>query len=138
MTQITQQELIELMRDSAQNAIATTKAEFDIELDGTAASIQLVDDILISWLGRYRDQVLEDKALFTLCNIYGSYVGEVFKALVGGEWISDVTDRGAPFVVLQYTDKTYAFAGICYQRLFKDSQVSVADYFNKAVANSTQ
>lgn len=136
--QMTQEELIQLMHDSALNAIATTREEFHVELDGSVDSIQQVDDVLISWLGRYKDQALEDKAVFTLCNIYGAYMGEVFKGVVGGEWIYDVTDQDAPYVVLEYAGKTYAFAGICYERLVNDSQVSVVDYFNKAVGNSTQ
>ncbi|MCY7294190.1 hypothetical protein [Alteromonas sp. a30] len=135
---MTREELSQLMLDSAQNAIETTQQEFNIELDGSADSISKVDDILLSWIGRYKDQALEDKAVFTLCNIYGAYIGEVYRQLVGGEWAYDASDENAPYVVLEYADKSYAFAGICYQRLVNDSTISVKKYFDKAVANATQ
>ena len=135
---MTREELTQLMVDSANNAVQTTLNEFKLELDGTPDSISKVDDVLLSWIGRYKDQALEDKAVFTLCNIYGAYIGEVFKQLVGGEWTYDESDSAAPYVALEYGDKSYAFAGICYQRLVNDSSISVRDYFDKAVANSTQ
>ena len=135
---MTREELNQLMADSAQNAISTTQDEFNLTLNGSAESVETVDDILLSWLGRYKDQALEDKAVFTLCNIYGAYVGEVFKSLVGGEWSYDEANPDAPYVVLEYAGKSYAFAGICYQRLVNDSEISVKKYFDQAISNSTQ
>ena len=95
--QMTQEELTQLMIDSAQNAIETTKQEFGVILDETEQSLSLVDDVILSWLGKYESQALEDNAVFT-----------------------------------------YAFAGICYQRLVNDSQISVKNYFDHAVANNVQ
>lgn len=136
--QMTREELTQLMADSAQNAVVTTKEEFNLELDGSAQSIALVDDVLLSWIDKYKDQALEDNAVFTLCNIYGAYVGEIFRNLVGGHWRYDEADPDAPYVLLEYAGKSYAFAGICYQRLVNDSQISVFNYFNQAVANNSQ
>ncbi|MDN4500958.1 hypothetical protein QX776_00940 [Alteromonadaceae bacterium BrNp21-10] len=135
---MTQEELNQLMADSAQNAILTTKDEFSIELDNSTDSIAVIDDVLLSWIEKYKDQALEDQAVFTLCNIYGAYVGEIFKNVVGGNWQYDESNPDAPYIVLEYAGKTYAFAGICYQRLVNDSQISVKSYFDLAVGNSTQ
>lgn len=135
---MTQEELDQLMADSAQNAIETTLDEFKIELDGTVESIALVDDVILNWIDRYKDKALEDTAVFTICNIYGAYIGEIFKNLVGGHWLYDESDQDAPYVVLEYAGKSYAFAGICYQRLVNDSQISVNNYFEKAIGNSVQ
>jgi hypothetical protein len=136
--QMTQEELTQLMVDSAQNAIETTEQEFGIILDETEQSLSLVDDVILSWLGKYESQALEDNAVFTICNIYGAYVGELFRHKVGGFWKYDESDKRAPYVVLEYAGNTYAFAGICYQRLVNDSQVSVKNYFEQAVANNVQ
>lgn len=133
-----QKELDELMRDSAENARISTQNEFGIELDGSVSSIAKIDDVLLSFLEKYHDNALEDQAVFTLCNIYGAYLGEVFKQTVGGEWRYDTTDPQAPYVLLEYNGRTFAFAGICYERLVNDSAVSVLAYFEKAVSNSTQ
>ncbi len=136
--QMTQDELHHLMADSAQNAIETTQDEFHVLLDGSPDSIALVDDVILSWIDKYKDQALEDNAVFTICNIYGAYIGEIFRQLVGGHWRYDESDKDAPYVVLEYAGKSYAFAGICYQRLVNDSQVSVKNYFDQAVSNSVQ
>ncbi|GAB5378848.1 MAG: hypothetical protein Alis3KO_02180 [Aliiglaciecola sp.] len=135
---MTQEELDHLMADSAQNAIETTLEEFKVELDGTADSITLVDDVILSWVEKYKDKALEDSAVFTICNIYGAYVGEIFKSTIGGHWRYDESDQDAPYVVLEYAGKSYAFAGICYQRLVNDSQISVKNYFDKALENNVQ
>ncbi|MGS2720544.1 hypothetical protein [Paraglaciecola aestuariivivens] len=136
--QMTSAELTEIMIDSAQNAITTTEEEFNILLDVTEQSIELVDEVILSWLARYKDQALEPNAVFTICNIYGAYVGEIFRKKIGGNWNYDESDPDAPYVVLNYAGNTYAFAGICYQRLVNDSQISVKNYFDQAVANSLQ
>lgn len=136
--QMTSAELTVLMKDSAQNAITTTEEEFNITLDFSEPSIEIIDDIILSWLGRYKDQALEANAVFTICNIYGAYVGEIFRNKVGGDWNYDESDPSAPYVVLSYAGKTYAFAGICYQRLVNDSQISIKSYYEQALANNLQ
>jgi hypothetical protein len=136
--QMTSAELTELMIDSAQNAVTTTEEEFSLTLDGSEQSIELVDDVILSWLGRYKDKVLEENAVFTICNIYGAYVGEIFRDRVGGNWTYDESDADAPYVVLNYAGNTYAFAGICYQRLVNDSQISIKSYYEQALANNMQ
>lgn len=136
--QMTNEELTQLMIDSAQNAIETTQQEFGVTLDGTEQSLAQVDDVILSWLDKYKDQALEDSVVFTVCNIYGAYVGEIFRQKVGGNWNYDVSQSDAPYVVVEYAGNTYAFAGICYQRLVNDSHISVKSYFEQAVANNLQ
>lgn len=136
--QMTQEELQQLMADSAQNAIDTTKSEFNLTLDKSRESVALVDDVILSWIDKYKDQALEDKAVFTICNIYGAYIGEIFREVVGGHWRYDESDEDAPYVLLEYAGKSFAFAGICYQRLVNDSQISVKSYFEQAISNSLQ
>jgi hypothetical protein len=130
------EELNALMQDSAKNAVDSTQDEFGLSLDGSIQSIAMVDDVLLSYLDKYQDSALEDQAVFTLCNIYGAYIGEIFKATIGGEWRYDDSDAKAPYVVLDHGDHSYAFAGICYQRLVNDSTISAKAYFDKAVENS--
>jgi len=132
------EELNGLMQDSAKNAVVSTNNEFGLALDGSVESIAIVDDALLSYLDKYQDSALEDEAVFTLCNIYGAYIGEIFKSVIGGQWRYDDSDAKAPYVVLDYAGHSYAFAGICYQRLVNDSTISVKEYFDKAVENNRQ
>jgi hypothetical protein len=134
--QMSSAELTDLMIDSAQNAVITTQEEFNLTLDGTEQSIEMVDNVLLNWLERYKGQVLPENAVFTICNIYGAYIGEIFRNKVGGNWAYDESDIDAPYVVLDYAGSTYAFAGICYQRLVNDSQISVRSYYNQALADN--
>ncbi|MEW9796787.1 hypothetical protein [Alteromonas sp. CYL-A6] len=130
---MTPTELETLMHDSANDAVAVAKEEFGITLDFTPESLALVDDVLLSFLDKYRDKALEDNAVFTLCNVFGAYAGETLKRRVGGEWHYDNSNPEAPYVVLEVDSRSYAFAGICYERLVNDSQVSVKAYFDHAL-----
>lgn len=129
------EELNTLMQDCAKDAVVAAQQEFDIVLDNSPESIALVDDILLSFIDKYHDQALEDQAVFTICNIFGAYVGEIIKAQVDGEWVYDQSNPSAPTVFLKVGDNTYAFAGICYERLVNDSQISVNAYYQQALAN---
>ncbi|MFT4732986.1 MAG: hypothetical protein ACI89W_002016 [Gammaproteobacteria bacterium] len=133
-----QQALNKLMRDSASDAVKTSKEEFGIELDFSSESVSLIDVIISKFLDIYNDQALEDKAVFTICNIYGAYIGEVFRKLAGGQWQYNLQDEEAPSIMLMYQDKTFAFAGICYERLVNDNTVSVERYFTEAIGGATQ
>ena len=128
-------ELNKLMADCAKDAVVTAADEFDIVLDHSPASVALVDDILLSFVDKYHDLALEDEAVFTICNIFGAYVGEILKAQLDGEWIYDQSNPKAPAVFLQVGEKTYALAGICYERLVNDSQISVFAYYEQALGN---
>lgn len=128
-------ELNKLMADCAKDAVVTAADEFEIVLDHSPASVKLVDDILLSFVDKYHDLALEDEAVFTICNIFGAYVGEILKAQLDGQWIYDQSNPKAPAVFLQVGENTYALAGICYERLVNDSQISVNSYYEQALGN---
>lgn len=77
------EELNKLMSDCAKDAVVASSTEFDITLDNSPDSVRLVDDILLSFIDKYHDQALEDEAVFTICNIFGAYIGEVLKTQIG-------------------------------------------------------
>ncbi|AFV85556.1 hypothetical protein BM523_08790 [Alteromonas mediterranea] len=128
-------ELNKLMSDCAKDAAVTAADEFNIVLDNSPESVALVDDVLLSFVDKYHDLALEDEAVFTICNIFGAYIGEILKAQLDGEWIYDQSNPKAPSVFLKVGDNTYALAGICYERLVNDSQISVFAYYEQALAN---
>lgn len=136
--QMSKEELQSLMSDTAHNAVLTTREEFGIELDHSPQSIALVDVVILKWLEKYQESALTNDMVFTICNLYGAYIGEIFRQLVGGHWHYDQSNPDAPYIVLAYAGHTYAFAGICYQRLVNDSQISVKSYFDQAVSNNVQ
>jgi len=123
------------MSDCAKDAAVTAADEFNIVLDNSPESVALVDDVLLSFVDKYHDLALEDEAVFTICNIFGAYIGEILKAQLDGEWIYDQSNPKAPTVFLKVGENTYALAGICYERLVNDSQISVFAYYEQALAN---
>ncbi|MEQ3653593.1 MAG: hypothetical protein ABNH33_09740, partial [Glaciecola sp.] len=120
-----QQALNQLMRDSANDAITTSQEEFNVQLDYSVDSVAQVDQIILQFLENYKEQALEDKAVFTICNIYGAYIGETFRKLAGGQWQYNIENEDAPTIMLIFNDKSFAFAGICYERLVNNSKISV-------------
>ncbi|MFT6269862.1 MAG: hypothetical protein ACJAVV_002689 [Alphaproteobacteria bacterium] len=126
-------ELLQLMSDSANDAVLATKEQFNVDLDYSIESVALVDTTINNYLDTFKAQALEDKSVFTICNIYGAYVGEVFRKTVGGNWIFDDHQKDAPSVFISINENQYAFAGICYEKLVNDSKVSVKKYFDLAV-----
>lgn len=128
-------ELDKLMVDCANDATSAALEEFNIALNYTSESVQLIDDILLSFIDKYHDKALEEQAVFTICNIFGAYMGETLRLIVGGKWVYDQSNPKAPYVLLEVGENSYAFAGICYERLVNDSQVSVKRYFDNAVEN---
>ncbi|MDT0581745.1 MULTISPECIES: hypothetical protein [Alteromonadaceae] len=133
-----QQALNQLMRDSANDAITTSQEEFNVQLDYSVDSVAQVDQIILQFLENYKEQALEDKAVFTICNIYGAYIGETFRKLAGGQWQYNIENEDAPTIMLIFNDKSFAFAGICYERLVNNSKISVKRYFDEALGQLTQ
>ena len=133
-----QQALNQLMRDSANDAITTSQEEFNVQLDYSVDSVAQVDQIILQFLQNYKEQALEDKAVFTICNIYGAYIGETFRKLAGGQWQYNIENEDAPTIMLIFNDKSFAFAGICYERLVNNSKISVKRYFDEALGQLTQ
>lgn len=131
---LTHQEITELMVQGAADAILVSREEFNINLDKSIDSVELIDDLLSGFVDRYADQALEDQALFTLCNIYGAYVGEVFREAVGGDW-QFKQDDDQEIVMVVFQDKSFAFTGICYERLVVDNTTSVHKYLLQAIKN---
>ncbi|MBT1452000.1 hypothetical protein KJ365_13990 [Glaciecola sp. XM2] len=132
-----QQELDTLMQETAEDAVKTSQEQFGISLDYSAASIDQVDATITRFVKEFPSQSLENKAIFTICNMYGAYIGEVFKELAGGQWHYDTSAPEAPTIFLKIKDKSYAFAGVCYDKLVKNPDIQVGEYFQKALAANT-
>lgn len=132
-----QQDLNTLMRETANDAVNAAKEACDITLDFSASSVAKVDSTIEHFIKTFPSQTLENKAIFTLCNMYGAYVGEIFRQFAGGQWHYDTSAPGAPTIVLISKDKSYAFAGICYDKLVKNPDIQIKEYFDKALAANT-
>ena len=70
----------------ARGAVEDAKDIFEISLDWSDASIQLVEQIL----GELHDELAQtsfsEEQIFELAKTYGSYIGEVFRRNHGASW----------------------------------------------------
>ena len=133
---LTGADLQQLMADTATDAVTYAAEEFTIALDHSTASLPLVDELVLRARDKYGNKVHDSKVIFTLCNMLGAYIGEIFRTQYGGSWVYDDTDTSAPSVFLQHGDYTFAVAGIIYPRLINDQNLSARLYYEEAVANA--
>ncbi len=103
------QELTELMQATAQDAVVYAAEEHQVLLDFSLDSLVKVDEILSELYLRQQEQRHADDLLFTLCNVFGAYTGEVFIHHVGGEWYHDESTPDAPYICVRYNGKEFPF-----------------------------
>ncbi|MCA1928500.1 hypothetical protein [Rheinheimera sp.] len=132
------QEVTELMKASAQDAVVYAAEEHQVLLDFSLDSLTLVDEILSELFLRQQEQRHADDLLFTLCNILGAYTGEVFIHHVGGEWYHDVSTPDAPFICVRYNGKEFPFASLVYHQIAKTPSASLRNYVGQAMSNAMQ
>lgn len=133
-----QQELNQLMQAAATDAISYAKDEHNLHLANDVNSLQQLDQILSELHLREQKQRHAPEVLFTLSNIFGAYSGEVFIAHVGGQWQHNQLDAAAPFVFVQFHDKEFPFASVCYHKITRDNSISLYAYVKQAMANAMQ
>lgn len=133
-----QQELNKLMHDSATDAVSYANEQHKITLDNSIASLEQLDDLISELHQLEKKQRHSAELVFTLSNILGAYVGELFIANVGGQWQHNQVDTAAPFIFVQFNDKEFPFASVCYHKITRDNSISLHDYVKQAMANAMQ
>ncbi|MBZ9612732.1 hypothetical protein [Rheinheimera maricola] len=135
---IPQQELQDLMRAAAKDAVQYVNEAHQVALDNSLNSLTQIDSILAELHTREQQQKHASEVVFTLCNIIAAYIGELYIASVGGEWRQNTSDSGAPFIYVKYNDKEFPFASICYHKICHDNSISLNNYMKQAMANAMQ
>lgn len=131
-------EIQKLMQTAAADAVIYTEEAHHQTLDFTIGNLLLVDTILSDLHQRELAQSHTSEEIFTLCNLYGAYIGEIFIANAGGNWAYNDSDKAAPFIYVQFNDKEFPFASICYHKIMHDNSVSLFGYVKLALANAQQ
>lgn len=132
------QQLEQLMSQSADDAVNYAKEEFQLTLDFSIESLLQLDVLVSALHDRQKKQAHASDLLFTLCTILGAYTGEVFRRHRGGHWFHDKSSSEAPYVCLTYLDKEFPFSSIIYHKVITDNSISIADYVEQAMSNATQ
>ncbi|WP_016955680.1 hypothetical protein [Catenovulum agarivorans] len=134
-----QAEITKLMQESAQDAVSYINEEYGVQLDYSIESIAQIDKAILWSIAKLKDETdRKQDFIFVICNMLGAYMGETFRKHIGGEWLYDDSDPNAPTVMLAFSGHTFAFPGICYQKLVVDVNTNVRRYFELAISNVTQ
>ncbi|HAW93477.1 MULTISPECIES: hypothetical protein [unclassified Arsukibacterium] len=131
-------DITKLMQDAARDAVAYIAEEHKLTLDFTLASLKDIDTVLATLHQHQQQQSHSAELIFTLSNIIGAYVGEVFIANYGGNWHNNTADNAAPYISVQLSDREFPFASVCYHKITQDNSILVANYVKQAAANVMQ
>jgi hypothetical protein len=128
-------ETAELMAEYAQDAVATARDKFQIDLDYTLESIDSLDIILeaqfaaipTGWQLLYRRRPSKRK-LRTLSKMWGGYLGEVLRRQWGGQWLAptDGPFKGGLTLLVQGT--MLSPIARVHKQMVNGSEASVAVY----------
>ena len=132
------QEVTELMKATAQDAVVYAAEDHQVLLDFSLDSLTKVDEILSELFLRQQEQRHADDLLFTLSNVFGAYTGEVFIHHVGGEWYYDESTPEAPYICVHFNGKEFRFASLVYHQIAKTPSASLRNYVGQAMSNAMQ
>lgn len=132
------QELTDLMKATAQDAVTYAAEEHQVLLDFSLDSLSKVDEILSELFLRQQEQRHADDLLFTLSNVFGAYTGEVFINHVGGDWYYDESTPDAPYICVRYNGKEFPFASLVYHQIARTPSASLRNYVGQAMNNAMQ
>lgn len=94
------QTIAERMAEDAANAVTLTEEYFTKRLDFSEESVQLVEE-LVDDMHYTLPQGKTPQNVALLSELWGAYIGEVFRRNVGGEWITWEDQWGkAPAIAL--------------------------------------
>ena len=131
-------EITLLMQKTAEDAVSIAKNDFAQDLDFSAQSVSKIEVIMLTYAVSHEETPLTKEQLFTIANVFGAYIGECYKRVVGGEWFYDESDTEAPYATINYASKSFPFPSICYQKLVNDKTINIAKYFDLALSGTSQ
>lgn len=129
------------MEARAKHAAEHALKHYTLRLDYSDEGIQKVETILgdieqqipKSALGRLLGKVLKklsDEEVENLCDIYGAFIGEAFRAELGGYWYMGSPLEGLPVMpCLSLGDHTVFPTAKTWKRLYEGASDDVAFYY---------
>ena len=127
------EDINEAMRECAKAATIYSQDEMDHCLTSDISSIYSVEKIL----GQLHEKIvlsnndpIDPETVVTLSNLYGGFLGELFRLFLGGEWRILEEDSDAPSIVLSFQGLDYPFPSRVFHRLLGGEHNNVATYFN--------
>ncbi|HYO78577.1 MAG TPA: hypothetical protein VE010_19110 [Thermoanaerobaculia bacterium] len=128
----------QMMEAYASDAVDAARANFNIELDYSPASVKAVEELLgrvypavrRGWFRRFFRIGLSDGELETICKMFGGYIGEVVRRQKGGTWQLVQDPIGTENVIALVNGEGRIFPpSKVYKRLVNGAEDDVWFYF---------
>ncbi|MBI1358225.1 MAG: hypothetical protein GC160_28150 [Acidobacteria bacterium] len=123
------------MAACAEEAVATARSRFDVELDYSLESVKALDRLMDrqhrqipQGLSRLIRKGPTDETLRIYSQLWGAYLGEVIRRLWGGEWSRPDDGIFAGLYVLTVRDNQLAPAAKAHKRLTNGAEDNVWSY----------
>jgi hypothetical protein len=128
-------EAAQLMAEYAQDAVDTARDKFQIDLDYSLESVEMLDIILqaqfdampTGWTLLYRRRPSKRK-LRTWSKMWGGYLGEVIRRAWGGQWLQPAEGPFKDGITLQVRGTMLSPIAHAHQQLVNGADASVAAY----------
>jgi hypothetical protein len=127
-----------MMAAYAMDAVDHAKTACGVNLDYSAESIRNVEAVLErlhsemprGFLARLLGRAPSDETIWTMCKMYGGYIGEVVRRTGGGEWVLDTEIApGERVIALRKGEGRMFPPSKVQKRLTNGSQDNVWSYF---------
>lgn len=125
--------LAEDMEANAKNAVELAKTRFQAKLDYGTDSVQVLESLFDRVQYSMPDPESRE-TLGLLTRLWGSYLGEVIRRKLGGEWLI-WTDRHGKTMALQVGDATVFPHNKVKKRLERGADHNVWNYYQSVVAS---
>ena len=128
--------LAEDMEANARNAVELAKTRFQVALDFRAESIQELEKLFDRVQYAMPDPESKE-TLGLLTRLWGSYLGEVIRRRLGGEWII-WTDKHGKTMALQIGEATVFPHNKVKKRLERGADHNVWNYYQSVMSSLEQ
>jgi hypothetical protein len=122
------------MAEEALQAVQGAHDAFEVALDYSVASVELVEGILAKLHEEHRTRPFFPERMIGEANRWGAYVGEVARRVRGGEWQRDSAHVGANAFPLVFGEQNEIYpCAWCYRRITNGAEDNVWVKFRLSV-----
>jgi hypothetical protein len=118
----------EVVEAFAQDAVADAKAQFNLTLDYSPASVEHLERIVAAKYEELQDKPVLPIQMETLSKVWGAYLGEVIRRQRGGKWSTAKTGPYAGLCILQSGEDQICPLAKVYKRLTNGEEDNLFHY----------
>jgi hypothetical protein len=124
------EDITEIAKAYALDAVDFAKIHFNIKLDFSDSSIKDIENILANLHERLKIDKPKEEDIYRVAKIFGSYLGEVYIKNHGGQWgIINSGNKDNYVGILANNGSLFWSWGRAYNRLINGSEDNINHYY---------